>query len=401
MVSTCNSNSGEKVKIASISHMFPNSINPHIGVFVKERLKHVALKTDLTMIAPVPSFPFSEFTSKYAGLSQLLDKEIIDGMTVHHPRYFMIPKFFKFLDAMFYAKSMASYMEEMFSQARFDILDFHWVYPDAIGGLQWANGFRKKTVVTVRGNEAIYYFNKGPVRKIVQQRLKEFDHVIAVSKDLKDKILAEFGVDKSRISVIANGIDPAKFRCTDLGQARRQCLLDEGKRYVLTVSRLSAEKGVEFLLRAMKKLRAPETRLVIIGDGPLKAGLISLAADLGIKDRVQFLGVLGHADICAWYNAADVFCLPSLWEGCPNVVIEALACGTPVVASRVGGIPDLVPGADYGSLVPPGDADMLAEALDLALGKNWNRRSISEFGSANSWANVADKVISVFEGVLS
>ena len=321
-------------------------------------------------------------------------------MTVHHPRYFMIPKFLKFLDAIFFAKSMAFYMENIFSQTSFDILDFNWVYPDAIGGLQWARDFGKKTVVTVRGNEAIYYFDKGPVRKIVQQRLKEFDHVIAVSNDLKDKILTDFGVEESRISVIPNGIDSAKFRHTDGRVARRHCLLEDGKRYVLTVSRLSVEKGLEYLLRAIGKLHSTDTELVIIGEGPLRARLVSLAAELGIEDRVRFLGVLGHAEICAWYNAADVFCLPSLWEGCPNVVIEALACGTPVVASRVGGIPDLVPG-DCGMLIPPGDPDLLAAALEQALEKDWNRRSISAFGSSRSWTDVADKVIGVFEEVLS
>lgn len=389
------------MRVISVSHMFPNSINPHIGVFVKERLKHVSQKTNLTMVAPVQSFPFSDCTDKYAGLSRLQDKEVIDGMTVHHPRYFLIPKYFKILDAMFYGKSLAPYMDNMASQADFDIFDFHWVFPDAIGGLLWARKLGKKTVVTVRGNEAIYYFDRNRIRKVVQKRLSEFDHVIAVSNDLKNKILSEFGVDRSRVTVIPNGVDTEKFRCTDMSEARRHCGLVDDKRYLLTVSRLSNEKGLEHLLRAFRSVRCTGTRLVIIGEGPLKTKLITLAAELGIEGRVHFLGVLGHADICAWYNAADLFCLPSLWEGCPNVVIEALACGTPVVASRVGGIPDLIPCDDYGSLVPPGEVDALTAALDRALETNWNRRNISQFGSANSWADVADKVISVFEGVLS
>jgi glycosyltransferase involved in cell wall biosynthesis len=381
--------------------MFPNSINPHIGVFVKERLKHVSQKTDLTMVAPVQSFPFSDHTAKYAGLSKLQDKEVIDGMTVHHPRYFMIPKYFKILDAMFYGRSLESYMEKMASRENFDIFDFHWVFPDAIGGLLWARKLGKKTVVTVRGNEAIYYFERNRIRKVVQKRLAEFDHVIAVSNDLKSKIVSEFGVHSSRISVIPNGVDTEKFSRMDKCEARRRCGLAEGNRYLLTVSRLSNEKGLENLLRAFGGIRCTDSTLVIIGDGPLEAKLIALSTELGIRKRVKFMGVLGHADICAWYNAADLFCLPSLWEGCPNVVIEALACGTPVVASQVGGIPDLVPSPDYGSLVPPGDVAALTVALEKALDKDWNRQGISQFGSANSWGDVADKVISVFEEVLS
>ena len=388
------------MKIVSVSHMFPNSINPHIGVFVKERVKHVAIKTELIMVAPVQSFPFIDYTTKYAGLSQLRDEETIDGITVHHPKYFMIPKYFKTLDAIFYGRSLAQFMESLANRTDFDIFDFHWVYPDAIGGLQWARKLGKKTVVTVRGNEAIYYFDKSYIRKIIQKRLSEFDHIIAVSNDLKSKIRSDFGVDLSRITVIPNGIDAEKFRCSDKGEARRYCGLEDGKRYVLTVSRASKEKGLAHLLVAFSRVRCPDTFLIIIGDGPLQEELTSLAVELGLEKRVFFLGVLRHADLCVWYNAADIFCLPSLWEGCPNVIIEALACGTPVVASCVGGIPDLVPSSDYGFLVPPGEEDTLAKAIERALEKEWNRRHISAFGSNNSWTDVADKVIQVFEGVL-
>lgn len=389
------------LKVASICHMFPNRINPHIGVFVKERLKHVAKKTDMTIIAPVPSFPFSGRTLKYAGLENLEEVESFDGLRVYHPRYFMIPKYLKILDGMFFGASLAHFIKNIASHNTFDILDFHWVYPDAIGGLQWARKLGKKTVITVRGNEAIYYFEKSPIRKLVQQRLCEFDHVISVSRDLKKKIVAEYGVEESRVSVISNGIDTDKFHLIDRDKARRHCALTQGKRYLLTVSRFSQEKGLENLLHAMRQLQSPNTDLVIIGDGPLKSQLLVLATSLDIMDRVHFLGVLGHDDLCAWYNVADVFCLPSLWEGCPNVVIEALACGTPVVATSVGGIPDLIPSPGYGILVPPGDVQALSTALGQALQTDWNRRCISEFGSTSSWADVADRVINVFETVLS
>ncbi len=389
------------LKVASICHMFPNRINPHIGIFVKERLKHVAQKTELTIIAPIPSFPFSGHTRKYAGLENLERVESFDGLQVHHPRYFMIPKYLKILDGMFYGASLAPFMKSIAGRTNFDILDFHWVYPDAIGGLQWARKLGKKTVVTVRGNEAIYYFEKSPIRNMLQQRLREFDHVISVSGDLKRKIVSEFGVEESRVSVISNGIDTDRFHLMDRDKARLKCALKPGKRYLLTVSRLSSEKGLDNLLQAMRQLQSPGADLVIIGDGPLKGQLLDLATRLNIKDRVHFLGELGHGDLCAWYNAVDAFCLPSLWEGCPNVVIEALACGTPVVATSVGGIPDLVSSSTCGILAPPGDERALSAALDQALQTKWNRHGISELGSSNSWTDVADKVIAVFERILS
>ncbi|MCM0083372.1 glycosyltransferase [Geomonas sp. Red32] len=389
------------MKVASICHMFPNRVQPHVGVFVKERLKHVAEKTDLTMIAPVPSFPFMERLEKYRGLKGLEEAEMLEGLLVHHPRYFVIPRYLKWMDARFYGYSMASYIERLTRSHDFDIFDFHWVYPDGIGGLAWARRLGKKTVVTVRGNEAIYFFDDCPMRRIVQKHLKEFDHVISVSNDLKNKVVDEYGVDPSRVTVISNGIDCGKFHPLDREGARRACGVGSGEHAVLTVSRLSGEKGLDHLLKAIARLDDASLTLTIAGDGPLRPMLTALAERLGIAGRVRFLGNLDHAGLCSWYNAADIFCLPSLWEGCPNVVIEALACGTPVVASRVGGIPDLVPEPECGVLVTPGDEVALAAGLEEALRTRWNRSAISRHGSSNSWSEVADRVIGVFERVVS
>ncbi len=125
---------------------------------------------------------------------------------------------------MFYGRTMAPYIESMFREFDHDIFDFHWVYPDAIGGLQWARKLRKKTVVTVRGNEAIYYFDKTIVRRIVQKRLTEFDHVIAVSNDLKNKILSDYSIEQSRVSVIPNGIDTVKILSHEQERGSREML---------------------------------------------------------------------------------------------------------------------------------------------------------------------------------
>jgi glycosyltransferase involved in cell wall biosynthesis len=295
---------------------------------------------------------------------------------------------------------MATYMENIITRHNSDIIDFHWVFPDGIGGLEWARKLGKKTVVTVRGNEAIHFFERDEVRKIIQRKLSYFDHVVTVSTDLKTKILADYSVDPSKVTVISNGIDSEKFFLMDKLEARSMCGLHTDQKYIITICRLSKEKGLDHLLKSFAKLDSQQTRLIIIGDGPLKVSLITLSETLGIADRVDFHGVIDHREACAWYNAADIFCLPSLWEGCPNVVIESLACGTPVVASNVGGIPDLISGDDYGYLVPPGDADALSSALENALNHSWNNFNISKFGSSHSWDHVAEKVIKVYERVL-
>lgn len=387
------------MKIVSICHMFPNSVNRNMGVFVKERLLHVASKVDLTMIAPVPSFPFINSTRKYAGYNGIRLREDCDGLTVYHPRYFMIPKYFKFLDATFYEKSLRSFIRNTLAETDCQVLDVHWVYPDGFAALEWARRYNKKVVVTVRGNEAIHYYQDTAIRKMIVNKMSLFDHIISVSDDLKNKLINEYKVSPDKITVIHNGIDKAKFAPMDKAKAKNKCGLAEKCKYILAISRLSSEKGLEFLMDAMGRLVTDNVKLVLVGDGPLYRNLNEYARSNNIAGNVQFVGSVPHKDLCHWYNAADVFCLPSLWEGCPNVVIEALACGTPVVSSSVGAVPDFVNNR-CGMLVAPGDADSLAKALDKVLSLTWDQKIVSQIPSLREWGDVADDVLAVFGKVL-
>jgi teichuronic acid biosynthesis glycosyltransferase TuaC len=343
--------------------MFPNSVNRNMGIFVKERLLHVARKVDLTMIAPVPSFPFIESTKKYYGYKKIQLMEECDGLTVFHPRYFMIPKYFKFLDASFYEISLRPFISNAIAETNCDVLDVHWVYPDGFAALEWARRYNKKVVVTVRGNEAIHYYQDTAVRNMIVNKMHLFDHVISVSDDLKNKLVNEYQVSPDKISVIHNGVDKSKFVPMDKAYARSKCGLTDNCKYILSISRLSSEKGLDILLEAMVRLKKANVKLVLVGDGPLYNTLNKYVYNKNLSDRVNFVGSVPHNNLCHWYNAADVFCLPSLWEGCPNVVIEALACGTPVVSSSVGAVPHFVNFCS-GMLVPPGEADSLANALE-------------------------------------
>ncbi|HEC32449.1 MAG TPA: glycosyltransferase family 4 protein, partial [Deltaproteobacteria bacterium] len=359
------------MNIISISHMFPNSIQPNNGIFVKERVKYVAKKTNVLMVAPVPFFPFNYLIKKYRRLNNIPRKERFDTLIVHHPRYFCIPGLLKFSDGILYYLSLRKFFEGLLELNDIHILDFHWVYPDAFAGLKWAKKFSKKIVVTIRGNESICYFERSLRKQMLIDTLKSVDHMIAVSNDLKRKVVEEYDVEGTRVSVIPNGIDAGKFFPVDKVEAQKQCGLKPGRKYILALSRLSHEKGLDRLIHAFSKMDKRDTTLLIVGDGPLKNKLQAIVRELGMGKNVFFFGAVPHEETAKWYNAADVFCLPSLWEGCPNVVIESLACGTPVVASNVGGIPDLIPSDSYGFLVPAGDPRSLAKALDVALNREW------------------------------
>ena len=388
------------MKVLSVSHMFPNQLWPNNGVFVKERLKALSKVVDINLVAPLPSFPFISSTRKYKGIEIIPEEECFDSLHVFHPKYRLIPKYLKFLDGYLYYFTTNSFFSFLIQNENFDLLDFHWVYPDAFAGLKWARKFKKKIIITIRGNESICYFEKSLRKKMLINTLQSVDHIIAVSNDMKQKVAGEYGVEHSKITVIPNGIEPQDFYMIDKKIARKSCGLEDNKKYILSLSRLSHEKGLEYLFKAFYSLDAKNTELVVVGDGPLKAKLLRMASDLKIANRVKIIGAVPHNEAYLWYNAADVYCLPSLWEGCPNVIIESLACGTPVVSTEVGGIPDLVPCNDYGFLVPPGDPASLANALNNVLKKNWDRDSIARYASKNTWSHVADSVIEVFKSVL-
>ena len=388
------------MKVLCVSHMFPNRLWPNSGVFVKERLKALSKLVDAKLVAPLPCFPFISSTKKYRGIKTIPEEEYFDNLHIYHPRYVLFPKYLKFLDGYLYYQSTNPFFSSMIQNWNVDLLDFHWVYPDAFAGLRWAKKYNKKIVVTIRGNESICYFEKSLRKRLLIHTLRLVDHIIAVSSDMKDKVVDEYSVEHDKVTVIPNGIDPYKFYMVDRDEARKLCGLESNKKYILSLSRLSHEKGLEYLFKAFSSLDAKDTELVVVGDGPYKKKLSKMASDLKIANKVNFIGAVPHQETYLWYNAADVYCLPSLWEGCPNVIIESLACGTPVVSTKVGGIPDLVPAEDYGFLVHAGDAVSLADALRNALKKNWDRVCIARYGSQNTWSKVADRVVEVFKSVL-
>ncbi|MCD6185496.1 MAG: glycosyltransferase, partial [Deltaproteobacteria bacterium] len=199
------------MKVIVMSHMFPNKVLPNSGIFVKERIKHIASKVNIVMVAPVPIFPMLSIAGKYKGINEIEKVENFEGLYVLHPRYFLIPRYCKYFDGYLYYCSLNSFIKKQFLQNDFDLFDFHWVYPDAFAGLRWARKFNKKIVVTIRGNESICYFENSLRKKMVINTLKSVDHIIAVSNDMKQKVAGEYGVEHSKITVIPNGIEPQDF----------------------------------------------------------------------------------------------------------------------------------------------------------------------------------------------
>jgi glycosyltransferase involved in cell wall biosynthesis len=380
--------------------MYPNRRSPSFGIFVQEQARKLQQIFDLEVMAPVPWFPFINTVPKYKHFQSLEKEEYFNGIKVYRPRYFLIPKFFKFLDYYLYFHVLRHFLAKVFKNNDFDIIHSHWGYPDGLAGLRWSRNLKKKCILTVHGNESICFFERSLRKKIILRQLKNFDHIITVSNDLRSKLLKEYSVPGNKVTIIPNGIDTIKFFPIDKIEAKIMCGLNISKKYILSVCRLSPEKGLEYLLRAFSLMANDDLRLIIVGDGMLRDSLTELSRNLNIDDKTIFIREINHGNLYKYYNAADVFCLPSLWEGSPCTIIESMACGTPIVSTNVGGIPDIVTDK-CGLLVGSKNSVELSDALKHSITKQWNREIIVSISKQYAWSEVTNRIQKVYERIMS
>jgi len=283
---------------------------------------------------------------------------------------------------------------------QYDLIHVEWIYPDAYAFLRYASRFHIKTIGVVHGNEAIGYCEKKSHRRYYIDALQRMDLIIAVSADIKRKMTAEYEIEEEKIVVIPNGADLTKFPLTDKFEARRILGLPCDEQIGVCVARLSPEKNLDVLIKALSLLGEDAPKLFLIGDGPLKASLEALCTQLRMMEKIKFIGPVPHKEIYQWLNAADFFCLPSQREGCPVVIHEALACGVPVIATNVGAIPEQICSANYGLLCPPSDPKALSVILARASQMIWDRQKIAAYGRRFTWDTVAQQTVKVFQEVL-
>lgn len=381
------------MNVLVISHLFPNPTEPLKGVFVMEFAKALSRLTTTEVIAPLPYIPISR---SYATVPAQLQ---IEGLAIHHPRYLALP------DRLFRQRWRPYYsaLQETLKQipTRADVFHVHWVYPDAFAALNYARQKGIKVVTTIHGNNAIGYFGSSRRQEIFGRALRQMDRIIAVSQDLKTKLINTFALPAEKIAVIHNGIDVAKFKPLSREEARRSLGIPINRRVLLTVARLSEEKALDRLIQAVALSRRLDVMLYIVGEGPLRQDLQRLIDQQALDNRVFLVGGVEHAHLNDWFCAADIFCLSSLHEGCPVVVHEALACGIPVVSTNVGAVPGVVNSTDYGLLCPPDDVAQLATQISQALSLTWDRAKIAAHGRQFTWEKVARETVQVYQEILA
>ncbi len=353
------------MRVLAVTNLYPNPLQPHRAPFNRHQLRLLGTRHPLRVIAPVAWT--DELALARAGGGRLARAVTLDGLPVEHPRYYFPPKVGRGLYGHCFAASVRGAFRRAVREFAPDVVFAPWAYPDGWAAVRLARRAGLPVVVQVHGSDVKLLDQFPTRRRRTVEALTGADGVIAVSRDLRDRVVG-LGVPADRVTVIYDGVDPQIFHPGDQQSARATVNLPGGwpaAPVLLFVGNLVAVKGIDVLVRALASLKSP-ARLVVVGAGPERDPLARLAGELGVADRVTFLGSLPQAALPDWYRAADLFVLPSRSEGVPNVLLEASACGTPWVASRVGGIPEM-PGHASRRLVPPENPEALAAAIADAL----------------------------------
>jgi glycosyltransferase involved in cell wall biosynthesis len=374
------------MRVLTFTTLFPNGVQSTRGLFVKMRMERVAAHCDIEVVAPVARRPALRAVSR---------TETVGAVDVHHPRFWSPPGEWARLKPALIARGAWPVVRRLHERAPFDLVDAHFAHPDAAAAAIIARRLGLPLVVTVRGSDIHRDLARPGHRALILRTLGQAAAVIAVAQPLADA-LREAGIPAERIEMIENGVDASHFAGVDRDAARRDLGLADDRRLLLSVGNLQPVKGHDVLLDAFALL-GEDTELGIVGGGPRRAALEQQAERLGVSGRVRFLGRLAHEDLPRLYAAADVFCLPSRNEGCPNVVLEALAAGCPVAATRVGHVPYLVRDGENGRTAPSEDAPALADALQALLSKPLPRDSVRASVSGLTWERAAERVFRVFE----
>jgi len=396
----------DRVRILCIATMFPNPRMPVHAQFVKQRLDALSRRADLIMVSPIPWFPGERYFPRYANRSRIASQTDANAYPTYFPKFFSFPAVLKPLEGFFLAFAVWKFIASHGLKGKIDVLDCHLAFPEGFAGALLSRVLGKPYVVTLRGHD-INDLPRFPVRiRQVLFGLRHCARYFGVAQALVDGAV-RLGAPAGKGYASTNGVDTERFRPTPKEEARRALGLNCARRYMLSVSHLVPRKGIDILLRAHALLRAEghtDLGLIIVGkggeEGDCEAGLRALATQLGIADEIVWAGPVLNNDLHLWYSAADVFCLASEKEGWPNVILEAMACSTPVVAHRTWGVPEIVTGRDLGILVGIREPGPFAEAIGLALAQTWDPERLRGHALENTWDNVAEGLMRHFEAIV-
>jgi glycosyltransferase involved in cell wall biosynthesis len=383
--------SATRLPVVVLTTFFPNPRDPNRTPFLRNLVHALEASCELSVVAPVPRRPQ---VGPWRDAAPVPEQETHEGIALAHPRYLAVPGL-HWLSGLTYFIGVRRTLRELRAKRGWFVLHAHCAYPDAVGAALAARSAGVPLVVTVHGSDINVAAGHPVLRPQIRWALRAADRVVAVSRALQERVAALTGAAPDRLACIpCSGFSPELFRplpAAERAMLRARLGVAAGERLVVFVGHLFPVKAVDVLLRAwaLRSKAGAAGRLLLIGEGSERDRLERLAREEGVDGGVTFAGALPQRVVAEWISASDLLCLPSHSEGSPNVVVEALASGVPVVATRVGGVPELVADGANGLLVPPADPPALARALDVALDRGWDPVAIAATVAHLTWRALA------------
>ena len=375
-------------------------MRPSHGVFVETRLRHLVASGEISarVLAPIPWFPSRHPRfGEYARFAAVPRTEVRFGLQVEHPRYFLPPKLGMTLAPLLLALRAQHAIKRMLAVGEdFDLIDAHYFYPDGVAAVLLGRWFNKPVVITARGTDINLIPQHALPRKMILWAAHHAAGMITVCQALKDTIVA-LGVAPDRIVALRNGVDLNLFQPVERDAERAR--LNLARRTLLSVGYLIPRKGHALIIRALQAL--PDTDLIIAGEGPEKSMLTRLAAEFGVAERVRLIGALPQAELRRYYGAVDALVLASSREGWANVLLEAMACGTPVVASNVWGTPEVVAAPEAGVLMPTLTPEGVAAGVNALFANYPEPSATRRYAEQFSWDDTTAGQLKLFRAILA
>lgn len=384
------------MRITVVTPLFPTNAEPYRGWPLYRTVLELQCLATVQVVCPVMQVPsWLGLKPRSFRYSPIDPNYSPGGVQAVYRAYASIPVLSRPLNGYRCGRAIRDAVRE----SRPDVILAYWFYPEGFGALQVARQLGVPLVVGSRGSDMRL---PDPIsRRQAVYTMKNSDAVLTVSSELRDRAL-EFGIPAERVHTIRNGIDGTVFKPRRQDDVRPGLGISPRAKVICFVGWLNVTKGVRELIAAARQIapRFEELRVVMIGQGPLMAEIQAInSEDPVMRGKIDLLGRRQSAEIAEWMAGSDLLCLPSYSEGCPNVVVEALSCGRPVVATNVGGIPELLDQSN-GIMTPPRSVRALAEALETALRKEWATAAIAA-SRLRSWADVAEETFAVCGQVLA
>jgi glycosyltransferase involved in cell wall biosynthesis len=392
-------------RIVVFSSLFPSARQPGAGLFIRERMFRVGRELPIVVVAPTPWFPLQGLIRRFrpgfrAGAPR---HEVQQGVDVWFPRFFSAPGVLKRLDGWAMALGAWPRLRQLKRAGRLDLLDAHFAYPDGYAAALLGRWLNVPVTITLRGTE-VRHARDAALAPLVREALQRATRVFAVSESLR-RVAVDLGIAPEKVLVVGNGVDLDKFSPLPRAEARRRLGLPTEAPVLVTVGALVERKGFHRVIELLPALRErfPGLTYLVVGgaspEGDWTDRLKQQAASLGLADAVRFLGPVAPEELRVPLSAADVFVLATRNEGWANVLLEAMGCGIPVVATDVGGNAEVVNSPGLGVVVPFGDAGALQGAIEDLLTAPRDADPIHAYAGQHTWERQATTLLREFRSL--